>query len=96
MSQQLNENFLLELYKSCITSKSFLEIIIKHLKFHYIPEEAYKKIFEKIDVYNMVRNMNENPIIFDGWNLFRKDEILSAKPCVYMGLSITKSSIKGK
>jgi len=48
MSQQLNENFLLELYKSCITSKSFLEIIIKHLKFHYIPEEAYKKIFEKI------------------------------------------------
>lgn len=48
MSQQLNESFLLELYKGCITSKSFLEVIVKHLKFHYIPEEAYKKIFEKI------------------------------------------------
>jgi replicative DNA helicase len=48
MIQQLNEHFLLELYKSCLTSKSFLEVVIKHLKFHYIPEESYKKIFEKI------------------------------------------------
>lgn len=48
MVQQLNEQFLLELFKGCLTSKSFLEIIMKHLKFHYIPEESYKKIFEKI------------------------------------------------
>lgn len=48
MSQQLNESFLLELYKGCITSRSFLETVIKHLKFHFIPEESYKKIFEKI------------------------------------------------
>jgi replicative DNA helicase len=48
MSHQLDESFLLELYKSCLTSKSFLEVISKHLKFHYIPEESYKKIYEKI------------------------------------------------
>lgn len=48
MAQQLDQQFLLELYKGCLTSKSFLEVIIKHLKFHYIPEESFKKIFEKI------------------------------------------------
>lgn len=48
MEQQLDEHFLLELFKSCLTSKSFLEVISKHLKFYYIPEENYKKIFEKI------------------------------------------------
>lgn len=48
MVGQLNEEFLLELFKGCLTSKSFMEIIVKHLKYHYIPEESYKKIFEKI------------------------------------------------
>lgn len=48
MAQELTESFLLELYKGCITSKSFLEIIVKHLKYNYIPEESYKKIFERI------------------------------------------------
>jgi len=46
--RQLDEQFLLELFKGCLTSKNFLEVISKHLKFHYIPEQAYKKIFEKI------------------------------------------------
>ena len=44
----LDEQFLLELYKSCLVSKSFLEIISRHLKYHFIPEETYKKIFQKI------------------------------------------------
>lgn len=47
---QLNEQFLVELYKGCITSKSFLEIIIKHLQFHYIPDESYKEIFQKMSL----------------------------------------------
>lgn len=48
MEQQLDEQFLLELYKGCLTSKNFLEVISKHLQYHYIPEESYKKVFEKI------------------------------------------------
>ena len=48
--QHLNEQFLIELFKGCITSKSFMEIIHKHLKFHYIPEQSYKEIFEKISL----------------------------------------------
>lgn len=51
------------------------------------------KNFEKINIYQMVRSMNENPIIYDGWNLFREDDILATKPCLYMGLSFKKSSI---
>jgi nucleotide sugar dehydrogenase len=50
------------------------------------------KSFEKLNVFEMVRSMNGNPVIFDGWNLFRHEEIIAAKPCTYMGLSYTRSS----
>lgn len=52
------------------------------------------KYFEKINVFEMTRSMNEFPVIFDGWNLFRSEDILSAKPSVFIGLSYTKSSIE--
>jgi hypothetical protein len=51
------------------------------------------KSFEKINVFDMVRNMNEKPIIYDGWNLFRPDDIIASKPSIYMSLSLMKSSI---
>ncbi|HAW20888.1 MAG TPA: hypothetical protein DCX14_11950 [Flavobacteriales bacterium] len=49
--------------------------------------------FEKIDVFEMVRSMSDNPIVFDGWNTFHEEDILNAKPAVYMGLSHVSSSI---
>lgn len=49
--------------------------------------------FAKLDVFSMVRSMNPQPIVFDGWNLFHKQDILKAAPSVYMGLSLTESSI---
>ena len=51
------------------------------------------KSFEKINVFEMTRALNENPIIYDGWNLFRKEEILSTKPSTYIGLSFSESTI---
>ena len=51
------------------------------------------KSFEKINVFNMVRSMNNSPIIYDGWNLFRPDDIIASKPSIYIGLSFFKSSI---
>jgi len=51
------------------------------------------KSFEKINVFEMTRLLNNKPIIYDGWNLFRKEEILSTKPCTYIGLSFSESSI---
>lgn len=51
------------------------------------------KIFEQVNVFDMTRTLNEKPIIFDGWNLFRSEEIISVKPSVYMGLSFKRDSI---
>jgi UDP-N-acetyl-D-mannosaminuronate dehydrogenase len=51
------------------------------------------KDFENINVFTMVRQMREKPVIFDGWNLFRWKEIIEVKPSTYMGLSIEKTSI---
>ncbi len=51
------------------------------------------KSFEKLDLCSMVLAMNEKPIIFDGWNLFRDKDIISIRPSVYMGISHIISSI---
>lgn len=51
------------------------------------------KSFEKIDVFSMVRSMNQHPIIYDGWNAFRSDDIISVRPGTYMNLSLIKTSI---
>lgn len=44
----INEDFLSELLKGCLTSKSILEIVRKHLQFHYVISEAHKKVFQRI------------------------------------------------
>lgn len=51
------------------------------------------KYFERLDVFAMVRAMREQPVVVDAWNLFKKEDILNARPSVYMGLSFTQSSI---
>lgn len=51
------------------------------------------KSFDRIDAFAMVRAMNEKPIVYDAWNLFREEDVLQARPAVYMGLSFIKSSI---
>ena len=49
--------------------------------------------YEKLDMYDVVRKMGKNPIIVDGWKIFRAEDILNAKPSVYMDLSQIKKSI---
>jgi UDP-N-acetyl-D-mannosaminuronic acid dehydrogenase len=51
------------------------------------------KSFEKIDMFKVVREMNDKPIIFDGWNAFRAEDIVAARASVYMNLSLIKSSL---
>lgn len=51
------------------------------------------KSFERLDVFAMVRVMGENPIVYDAWDMFREEDILQVRPCIYMGLSFTRSSI---
>jgi UDP-N-acetyl-D-mannosaminuronic acid dehydrogenase len=52
------------------------------------------KSFDRIDAFAMVRAMNEKPIVYDAWNLFREEDVLQARPAVYMGLSFIKCSIQ--
>jgi UDP-N-acetyl-D-mannosaminuronic acid dehydrogenase len=51
------------------------------------------KYFEKLNIYDMVRTMNTNAVVFDGWNLFRWEDIIATKPCSYLGLSFVKDSL---
>jgi UDP-N-acetyl-D-mannosaminuronic acid dehydrogenase len=51
------------------------------------------KNFEKINIYQMIRSMSDNPIVFDGWGLFRDEDIVSVKPSIYMGLSYVRSTV---
>ncbi len=46
--QQIDQNFLIELFKACLISRSILDITIKHLKYQYLPNKHYKALFEKI------------------------------------------------
>jgi len=49
--------------------------------------------YRKVDVFEMVRAMKAGPVVLDGWNLFRSQDILHAAPSVYMGLSHAESSV---
>jgi UDP-N-acetyl-D-mannosaminuronate dehydrogenase len=51
------------------------------------------KSFEKINLFEMISLMNENPIIFDGWDTFYHEDIISIRPSVYLGLSYISESI---
>lgn len=46
--QQLSEDFLIEFFKACITSKNVLELGLIHLKSNFLPADEYKKIWKNI------------------------------------------------
>lgn len=46
--QVLSENFIVELFKSCISNRNVLELVKQHLQFHFLPDESHKKIWNAI------------------------------------------------
>jgi nucleotide sugar dehydrogenase len=51
--------------------------------------------YEKLNISKVVNKMAQNPIIFDGWHLFRSDDILNNRQGTYINLSqIIKSKSK--
>lgn len=48
---KLNESFLVELAKCCTVSKDFIATIKPHIKYSYLPDEAYKSVFRSIFEY---------------------------------------------
>jgi nucleotide sugar dehydrogenase len=51
--------------------------------------------YEKLDVFQMVRSLRAPGIVYDGWHLFRPEDVLSACPTVYLGLGFRRSSAPG-
>lgn len=88
-------------YDAVADEKEIIEFGFKYAK---IPE-GFKDIdillflnnhksFEKLDVFNMTRMLNDYPLIYDAWGIFRSDEILNTRPCIYASLSHYKSTIE--
>ena len=48
MDEQLNENFLDELFQLCLKKKEVVEICQKYLKYQYLPNASYKEIWKQI------------------------------------------------
>jgi nucleotide sugar dehydrogenase len=48
--------------------------------------------YQKLDVFQMVRALRARPIVYDGWRLFRADEVIRTHPSVYMGLGFVRRS----
>ena len=49
--------------------------------------------YERVDVFSMARMLRAPGIVYDGWHLFRPEEILGAAPCVYMGPGFIRASV---
>ncbi|MDY7092272.1 MAG: nucleotide sugar dehydrogenase [Acidobacteriota bacterium] len=50
--------------------------------------------YSRLDVFATIRALAEPPLLFDGWHLFRPEEVLQARPGIYMGLGFTRSSLE--
>jgi UDP-N-acetyl-D-mannosaminuronate dehydrogenase len=49
--------------------------------------------YEKMDVFTVARSLRAPGIVYDGWHMFRAEDVLSVGPCVYMGLGYSASSV---
>lgn len=54
-SQKLTPDFLNELFKGCIRSEVIRDTCIKHLKYHFLPDDTYKRLFR-----SMIAQVNQN------------------------------------
>ena len=53
---KIQDNFLTELFGWCFRKKDIVEICIKHLKYQYIVDEAYKFIWKSIKAHYETTN----------------------------------------
>jgi UDP-N-acetyl-D-mannosaminuronate dehydrogenase len=48
--------------------------------------------YRKVDVFSMTRALVSPGIVYDGWDLFRAEDVTGASPSVYLGVSHARSS----
>jgi UDP-N-acetyl-D-mannosaminuronate dehydrogenase len=49
--------------------------------------------YQTLDVFELMRSLAPPGILFDGWHLFRPDDVIRTCPSVYMGLGFSRSSV---
>lgn len=55
-AKSLNNDFIVELYKTCLTSPAVLEVVKKHLKYQYLNNDVQKKIWKTVcDNYDVTQ-----------------------------------------
>ena len=50
--------------------------------------------YQRLNVLELVRGMAERPVVVDTWHVLRPDEVIAARPCIYVGLGWHRSSIE--
>lgn len=52
--------------------------------------------YRQLDVFEMVRSLRSPAIVYDGWHLFRPEDVTSIPGAIYMGLGMTRRSTLGE
>jgi hypothetical protein len=89
---QLTQQFLKELIKLSSISKTVVELLVSNLKFSYLPDENYKKIFKEIFAYYEINKSTPTiGVIMQNINETEVTHILGE--CVKMHVANKKSSL---
>ncbi len=51
--------------------------------------------YRKIDLEDLLSRMCSPALVLDAWQMFEVEEVLAAGPCLYLGLSFSRSNIPG-
>ena len=51
MENNLTEDFLYELFKKCLKSNETIDVVVKYMKYQYLPTEPFKKFWKFVSNY---------------------------------------------
>jgi hypothetical protein len=74
MNEFLTDEFILQLFHSCVTNKTILELTVDNVKENWLPEEKQKRYLQEL---NKIKEKNVKKVMFSVFELeFRKDKKL--------------------
>ena len=73
MEGQIEEDYLLQLFKLALKDKKYLELLIVHLKYEYFPDDSFKRLWRVITVEYGLSETQRPPSIAVLIQSFKKD-----------------------
>ena len=74
MNDQLTDDFILQLFHSCVINRNIFELTVEHVKENWLPQEKQKKYLQEL---NKLKEKGAKKIMFSVFELeFRKDKKL--------------------